>query len=209
MKAEEQAALEEILTPQAIEKSKAFSAEMAKKMSPPGGLNLSELLEKRRFEFQIPDRAFDEQPIFDRVHIWQISAVKGETYGDTGIFMPESAQRRERENNPRGVLIAAGPAALDALRSNGVELGHLVAFIQLAPFRMSHGYDEQGKEDEVIVLSASDVTGSRDLRQKMLVGDIRFKPVEYNGQMYTTVVDGEDNPWFGRSRNPRFVGEEV
>jgi hypothetical protein len=107
-------------------------------LKPLGHFNIPDLLDKRRLEFGIPNEVFEGQPIFDRVYIFQISdAHAQETYVKGGtILMSDHAIKARKEITPRGVLVSAGLKALDALRSNGVEIGHIVRFQKLAPFVM-------------------------------------------------------------------------
>ena len=197
-----------LLSPEALEEVLKLSQEARKKMSDRGKLGLPELLEKRRWEYAIPDSAFQEQAIYDRCHVWQVSQFQGETYGDTHIYMPDTAKKRELESNPRGILVSAGPAALDALRSNGVELGHLVTFIELSPMRTRQDISE-GHEEHIIILSASDVTSSKDFQDELRSGQKRIEPREVNGRIYHMVLDQDGNPTVGRPLNPRSIGEEM
>ena len=109
-----------------------------KSLKPLGYYNISSLLDERRLKYGIPNEAFEGQPLFDRVYIYQISDANGQdTYIKGGtILMSDHAIKARKEITPRGVLVNAGLKALDALRSNGVELGHIVKFQKLAPFML-------------------------------------------------------------------------
>lgn len=148
-----------------------------KTQSPPGSLGLPELLDKRRVEFAIPDGAFRSQAIYDRIYCWQIPDQAQETYGSTSILKPESKASRERDEAPRGVLVSAGLAGQDHLRANGVELGHIVQLLRLAPWKLLCD-NVDGKDQYLLVLRDGDLIGSEDLRQ-----DLRERPeaIELHG----------------------------
>ena len=176
-----------------------------KHMSPPEALNLPALLEKRRLDFHITDGAFGTQAIYDRVFVWQVPEFE-ERYGaDSRIIMSTVGQRRERESVPRGVLVSAGPAALDAVRSNGVDLGHIVKFIALAPMRLRYALIE-AKEHYLIVLGAADIVGSEDLAEDMKTGEKTIALDECC--LWHHIVRKDGSAWFGRPQNPRSLGEE-
>ena len=159
------------------------------RLAPPGSLGLAPLLDERRIEFLIPDEAFREQPLYDRIFVFQISMWKGETYGDTVVVMPPTIQDAEKFSNPRGVLVAAGPIALDELRSNGCDLGHIITFIKLAPWRLqiaSHG----GHDDHILILRSCDVIASEDLARALRAGDAHVEEfhVEKDGRVFVTHI---------------------
>jgi len=195
-----------LLKPEALEEARKLSEEMAKLMSEPGKLDLPPLLEQARQRYSIPDSAFQEQAIYDRVHVWQISQFEGETYGKGPILMPDQAKLRELQSNPRGILLSAGPAAMDALLSNGVDLGHLVTFINMAPFRTRQDVVD-GHETHMMVLGASDITSSKTLMDELRRGDKRVQLEDFQGRTYHTVVNREGVPWCGRALNPRSIEE--
>lgn len=200
--------LEDIFQPKALEQLQKRSEEMRTKMSPEGELGLPPALDRKRIKYGIPDSAFMTQPIFDRCHVWQVEAHEKETYGDTGIVIPDFVRMRDKERNPKGILLNGGPAALDALRSNGVELGDLVTVIEHVVFRVTQGITE-GKTEQIVVVSASDICDSEDLRDRIKAGVMRLVPVEHQGQFFTTVTDAKGEPWYGKAQNPRSVGEEA
>lgn len=155
------------------------SERIRRRMSPPGFLGLPPLLEERRLQYGIVDGAFSTQVVFERVYVWQIPRVETETYEGTGIIAPQSTRQRLQREASRGILVGAGLRALDALRSNGIELGHIVQMIRNAPWRIQ--VDSVGGQDfHVIVLSAGDVLGSEDLAADLRAG--RVSIVETNGE---------------------------
>jgi hypothetical protein len=144
------------------------SGSLEKVVSPLGALKLPALLEERRLEYGIPDFCFEAQPAYDRIYVKQISTHKDEKIGN--IVMPESAQGRELIETPRGILIAAGLKALDELRSNGINLGDIVHFIELAPFRFVAG-TVAGHPVDVLILRSGDILDSFDTKRRIDDGE--------------------------------------
>lgn len=150
-------------------------------MSPKDALGLPPLLEARRLEWHIPDGAFMLAPLYDRVFVYQI-----ETYldGKKGqITMSERKQSAEKRTNPRGILVAAGALALDSVRSNGCDLGHVVRFQNVNPLRLVVDYSD-GQEFEVQLMTAGDLTGSEDLSDMLRSGAVRMEKGEDGKHRY-------------------------
>jgi hypothetical protein len=137
-------------------------------LKPLGTYNIPDLLDKRRFEYLIPNGAFESYPVFDKCYIWQISMLNGRnTYKEGGkILKPDNELAREKNTAPRGILISAGLKAMDALYSTGVEIGHIVRFKKFSPFIMPVG-EIEGKELAVMVIRDGDVEASEDLANSL------------------------------------------
>lgn len=150
-------------TPEGL-KAVEFTIALQNKISPPRELpGVEGLLEVRRHSYGIPDTAFRVQAAFHKIHIHQIPDVMLEngTYGDSGILIPESVQQARKRNAPRGIIVSAGLAALDVLRSNGMDLGHIVTHTRIAPLRVE--YDLIGGQFfYLLALTVGDVYGSED-----------------------------------------------
>lgn len=154
-------------------------------------LKLPKLLEKRRQDHGITDGAFAVQPFDDRVFVYQVKEVE-ETYGKKSmIIRTASAKQREEAQKPMGVLIAAGPKALDELRSNGIDLGHVVMFLRISPWR----YETDsigGKKDTVLIFHSGDITGSVDLATALRSGKMAIEfDKENNEHVYRDTKTGE------------------
>lgn len=174
-------------------------------MSPAGALHLPELLDKRRLQFAIPDGSFKIQPSYDRIFVHQLPATEDNKLfdGSSKIIAPDISKKRQREEMPRGVLISAGLSALDSLRSNGYDLGHIVTFMRIAPLRHKT-LSAEGLTEHVVVLHAGDLTGSEDTAAKLLSGELTIGFVEdpknpgYRHHVYKT-KNGEiwhpEVPW--------------
>lgn len=142
---------------------------MREHISPAGALGLPELLDHRRLEYGIPDECFGAQASFGYVLVHQISQVESETYGDTSIIMPDTVKDREQKEAPRGIIVSAGLQAMDQLRSNGVDLGHIVMFSRNIPYRARMAIID-ARHHHLIVLQAGDVFASEDLARQRILG---------------------------------------
>lgn len=145
------------------------------RMSPKGALGLPELLEARRIEYGIPDEAFAFQAVYDRVYTWQVSDFHGQAnWGDTRILMPESVDKAETFSSPRGIIVSAGLLALEELHSNGMDLGHMVRFIRLTPWRHRIGV-VLGHEMYLLLIRSGDICASEDTHGKLRTGELKIR----------------------------------
>jgi hypothetical protein len=177
------------------------TAEIQANMSPPGALGLPDLLEQRRLEEHIPDGAFGTVCVYDRVFVYQTSGW-GEKFKGSNLYKPRETKQRERESAPRGVLVSAGLAALDSLRSNGIELGHYVTFVAHSPYRWF--YDEKHEDWHLVILGASDVIGSEDLRDELKSGK---KTITVNRDEAFHYLTSDGLTWTSKPKNPRSIEE--
>lgn len=117
-------------------------------------------------EFDIPIEVFLHRALFDRVLVWQIPEDHGgadtvKLDGGVKLYKPETTIARERQQNPRGVIISAGLHAYTALRSHGSDIGNIVRFVRLAPWRITVG--REGKKDiELFPLRADNLVVDDD-----------------------------------------------
>ena len=163
----------------------------SKLVSPKGEIpGLPPLLDARRMQWKIPDGAFQVMPLYDRIFIFQIPMYikkKG------SIFMTEQKEKAELQTGSRGILVAAGPLALDALRSNGVDLGHIVRTNHVNPWRMPIDYSaDAGKEYQILMMTAGSLTGSEDLADALRSGAVKLACDSSGKHQY---VDHEGNTW--------------
>jgi len=154
---------------------------LTKALAKKGKLGLPPLLDARRLEYGIPDGAFKLQAAFDRILVYQIPINRKNTFGDTSIIKPETSERREAEEAPRGILVSAGMKAMDNLRSNGIDLGHIVSFIRLSPWRMYVDCVE-GLSFHIMILRDGDLLGSEDLRAALVQGKCKIEVREYKDE---------------------------
>jgi hypothetical protein len=156
------------------ELAERIASDIKKRQSPAGALGLGERLEARRIRYGIPDEAFQEVCLWDRIYVWQIEPryQEGKTYGGSSIWMPETAQKRERQESCRGVLVSGGLRALDNLRSNGVELGSVVSFIRFGPWHKPIGAFAGPHLQYLLVLRDGDLIGCEDLMDETRDGRV-------------------------------------
>ncbi len=154
-------------------------------MSPKGSLGLPPLLDQRRLEWLITDGAFKIAPLYNRVYIHQIPRHKNKKMGK--IHMTDTTAGQQQRACHRGVIVSAGGLALDALRSNGVDLGHVVHFIHVNPYRLFVDY-AVGFEPQVLVMTVDQVAGSEDLAQAIRDGKASLQIVD--GKHQLTDPDG-------------------
>ncbi|MEE9219981.1 MAG: hypothetical protein V3U34_00390 [candidate division NC10 bacterium] len=164
------------------QKVKDIAKAMPKHQSKKGTFEfLSKMLDRRRLTHAVPDGAFKRIPTFDNVMVMQLSDNPDEEhFAGTGIIKPVMSERKEKEEAPRGLLIGAGLSALDALRSNGIDLGHFVSFIRQAPWHMkvdtvaTHGI-------YCLVLRAGDIKGSEDTMTWLVEGKLQIRTRDEDG----------------------------
>ena len=165
-------------------------------------LGLPPLLESRRQEFGITDGAFAIAPFDDRILVYQVSRHKDETYGENSmIVMPDSVRAREEKQTPQGIIVSAGARALDSLRCNGIDLGHMVMFLRIAPWRFVTD-TVQGSDQEVLVFRVGDIIGSIDLQEQLRNGDVKlvFDKERYE-HAYEDTKTGD--VWFPQTVDPQ------
>jgi co-chaperonin GroES (HSP10) len=162
------------MDPKVIAKAEAETTAQMERVSPPGSLGLPPLLEAKRLKYQITDGAFKVRPAFDRILVHQISEHEGETFGGGSIIMAPTIAKREEIETPRGVIVSSGLLALDHLRSNCVDVGHTVYFVQNAPWRIRVDVN-RGHLYYVMVLRDGDLIGSEDTNGLVQDGTLQVK----------------------------------
>jgi hypothetical protein len=146
------------------------------------------LLNRRRLAYSLVDNVFRSEAVFDRIHVFQVPRVVGETFEDSILIKPETTQQREEEENPCGIIVSAGLKALDALRSNGMDIGHLINFGKLSPTRLVVDVI-RGVEVVVLVIRVGDIVGSMDLPYFRAEGKVATKPFIVNGAVQHRLCD--------------------
>ena len=177
------------------EKAEKEEAELRSKVSAAGALKLPKLLDTRRIEFGIPDNAFREEATFGRCYLFQIQdSVKSDgTVGSGVIIATDTIQSDDDVRASRAIIVSAGLRALAELRSNGLDLGHIVRIARSAPF--SFVYDHiAARPWRLIIVNAGDICGSEDL-SKMLRSGERHVGVMDDGITHT--INGAEpiTPW--------------
>lgn len=171
-----------------------LEAESRKHFSPPGTLGLSRLLDEKRVRYGIPDTAWMTQPAFDQVLVWQIAVDDSKTYGNGLIQKTETALKRELQEAPRGVIVAAGLTALDQLRSHGIDVGHTIDFYQIAPLRKRLP-TIAGREPTLVMIQARYVFGSEELAKNIRERKCRIITREVDGVQEHFYCDENGKTW--------------
>lgn len=192
-----------------------YDAEMVRRteqlksmISPLGtfGASIPELLDRRRLEFGMPDDVLRQQCAFDRMLIFQIAPhfSSGNTFGSTKIIMTDKTKARKRDEAPLGIIVSAGLSALDHLRSNGMDLGHIVAFAKYTPYKYVCTMVDT-EELQLLLVRSGDIIGSEDLALDMLEGRIRIERNKDGDHVFVRVGDAPgESP-----RNPQATQEDV
>lgn len=171
--------------------ARSIEEKLKSSLKPAGYYNIPKLLDDRRLEWGIPNGAFESQPGFDRVYIWQISLKSGETFSEGGkILMPERTLAYQRDTAPRGILISAGLKAMDALYSTGFELGHIVRFKKLSPFIMPVA-EIDGSELTVMVVRDGDIVSSEDMASQIHSKHGSIQNVSKDSYDFRYYLDGQ------------------
>lgn len=152
-----------------LDAAKKRTAEIKEQMSPPGALNLPELLEAQRLKWGIPDGAFKCRAVFDRIHIFPIDFEDENEKTTGGIFLPESTKQRSTQNAHRGVLISMGLTAADHCVSHGIELGHIVRTIRNSPHAQECARLSTGSLF-YLVMRDGDLTGDETIEEDLRSG---------------------------------------
>ena len=168
---------------------------LEKSLAPLGTYRLPGMLDRRRLEFGIPNGCFEHFPLFDKVYIWQLNMTERKTYSEGGtIIKPEARIAHDRSTAARGIIVAAGLAALDSLRSTGVDLGHIVRFKKFAPF-IQVVQEVSGVELTVMTLRDGDCVSSEAHAREFHEGRVRIVNVSkekggYDHRFERTLGDG-------------------
>lgn len=160
------------------------------RMSPPESLGLPKLLDARRIEWLITDGAFSMAPLYNRVYVHQIPLPHEIEKKKGAIHVPDTVASKQLRVSQRGVLVSAGCLALDALRSNGVDLGHIVHFCHVNPFRLIVDFAE-GRDFQLLQMTVDCISSSEDLADVLKSGAAKVQIVEGKHQ----ITDAEGHLW--------------
>lgn len=161
--------------------AESIAKELYESLKPLGYFNIPKLLDERRFEYAIPNGAFESFPAFDKVYIHQVTLSERKTYSEGGVVLkPDAVVAYDRNTAPRGIIVSAGLAALDSLRSSGIDVGHIVRFKKMAPF-MQPVAEIQGRVLTVMVIRDGDIVSSEDLAREYHAREIAIRNVHKEG----------------------------
>lgn len=146
--------------------------------------------------FAIPKEALGLQAVYDRVLVWQFPDAKSgkETYGDGPIVKANATLDRIYQSIPRGLIITAGLGCMDALRANGMDIGHVVYFCVNSPYRLPL---DDGDKNFLCLLRAGDMVASEDLARALDADEcmIYFQDNGLLDGAQHVLVDSEGKIW--------------
>ena len=152
------------------------------------------LLDERLKKYGLPPWPY--QPAFDRIVVYTMPEEKAsrETFVEGGLIVKaEVTKDREEQESPRCILVAAGLAARDQLRGDGIDVGHIVWVARFSPWRHTVERTTDGDVD-FMFLRAGDVVGSEDVLRLMRDGKIKTKVGDDGKHQY--VVEDSAIPRF-------------
>lgn len=160
------------------------------------------LLNERRERYMIIDQMFEYPAMYDRILVHQVSMHEGTDTKGGLIVMPESVKQREKDAACLGIIVSAGLQALDELRSNGSDIGHLVAFVQWSVYRLPV-FTIAGRDFHLLVLKAGDIVADCDLfrlrkEQNVRIVERELPPTVDNphGSRVHVHVDENAKAWY-------------
>lgn len=126
-------------------------------------------LKKRMETYDIDLPAFI--PTFDRIFVYPLKAKAEADTTAGGIVVADAT--RERLVSQVGVLISAGPKAIEQLYSYGIGIGDIVMTSRLSPWQRD--YFAKGRPHHILILRASEVVGCDDLQRAYEAGDLWYE----------------------------------
>jgi hypothetical protein len=112
---------------------------------------------------------------FDRIIVFQVPEDKAsrESYTPGGLIVKTEAHTAAEEaETPRGIVVSAGLAAQDVMRSHGIGLGHMLWVARHSPWRHEVDRDSDGKVIQFLFLRVGDIVGSENLKAMIAAGDV-------------------------------------
>ena len=117
------------------------------------------IAQQKKWGFEIPTF----QPRSTQVVVWRLPPI---TMTPGGLHIVDIDQTP----HVKGILIAWGPKAMDSLVSEGYELGHTVIFKRFAGWETNDQTPEVARACRILMLEASDLNGSDDMREMLESG---------------------------------------
>lgn len=129
------------------------------------------LVETRMRNYGIERVTF--QPIDDQVVVWRLPPIQ---VSAGGIQIPDEGQ----SPHVKGVILKMGPRAMDSLKSNGIEEGHIVLFERFSGWEHTDVKVYPRKQatrdtwNVVVILRAKQIIGSDDLAKDLASGKAKY-----------------------------------
>lgn len=153
-----------------------------------------EMLKGTEYEMspEIFERAMACQAVFDRVLVWRVPEgwYAGDKFEGTNIVKAVSTKARQELDTPRGIIVSAGLNALDVLRSQGMDIGHVVHICVNSMYRRP--LEDTGNDKFTLgLLRVGDIVDSEDLADALDRGECRVYQVKGEHRL----VDKEGKTW--------------
>lgn len=140
---------------------------VATKLPPLRIPHMPERLRQRMAEHGIELPRF--APCFDRIYVYPLDKATQPDSTAGGIILADSTKQKLAAQ--MGVLIMAGPKAVEELYGHGISIGDVVVTARLSPWERSY-FSKTNKPHRILVLRASEVVGSEDLFEAYESGDL-------------------------------------
>jgi hypothetical protein len=157
------------------------------------------LLSEQIRKYKLP--MWPYQPAYDRIVVYMLpeDMATRDTYAKGGVVVkPDAVKSQQKTVTPRGIIVAAGLGAMDHLRSNCIDLGHIVWVARFSPWR--HVVERTTEGDiEFMFLRSGDIVGSETLLDLIREGKVDAVVGEDGRHQYKTeeqVVPRFDPPGF-------------
>lgn len=124
-------------------------------------------------------------PAFDRVFVYPLDKQTQPDATAGGIILAE--QVKQKLVAQVGVLIMAGPKAIEELYGHGISLGDVVVTARLSPWERTY-FSKANRPHRILLLRASEIVGSEDLLDAYESGELHM---EMNSDGRVTVADRE------------------
>jgi co-chaperonin GroES (HSP10) len=122
---------------------------------------------------------------FDRIFVYPLDKA---TQADTtagGIVIPN--EHKQKLAAQLGVLVSAGPKAVEELYGYGISLGDIVVTARLSPWERAY-LSKAGRPHRILLLRAAEVVGSEDLAQALESGEL-YMQMDHEG--HVTIAERE------------------
>jgi hypothetical protein len=185
------------------------TARIKERMSPPGALRLPPKLEAQRLKHGIPDGFFKTQALFDRIFVFPLDLMDGDTKVAPGsaIHRPALTKLKDMQEGNRGVLLSAGLAAADRLMSYGVELGDVVTTNKNVPFARRCERLSDGTDMFYLVMREADLAGDETLATDIREGTKRIVDAGDAGTYEHQVAVNDNGDWDVRKKQSVYIAD--
>lgn len=126
-------------------------------------------LARRMAEFGIELPSF--APIYDRVFVYPTDdSDQPEKVGE--LYLAQST--KNRMGAMRGVLMAAGPRAVEQLYSHGISIGDMVLCARFSTWDRAYLGASKSRVHRMMVLRSAEIVGGEDLMDAYQRGELRM-----------------------------------